>query len=84
MLLTETNLSELCLYLVHTFLKLSNLHSCELVALVLCHAADVIQALIMSRLSSNAHSLFAWKLDDKNILPCSLSYPHYLFSAQLH
>lgn len=63
MLLTETNLSELCLYLFHTFLKLNNFHLCELVALGLCHAADIIQALVMSRLSSNAHSLFAWKLD---------------------
>lgn len=75
----KTNLSELCLYLFRTLLKLNNFHLCELVALILCHTADVIQALILPRLSSNAHSLFAWELDDNNILPCSLSYPHCIF-----
>lgn len=71
MLPTETDsLSYVSLF--HTVLKLNTFHVCELVALGLCHATDVIQALTKSIFSSNAHSLFVWKLDN-NILLCLLS-----------
>lgn len=67
MVLKETKFYELCLYPFHIFLKLTKFYLCEVVALGLCHEADVIQALIMPRLSSNAHNLFSWKVDDNNI-----------------